>query len=183
MKNFVAGIVLFSFAILFSSLTGTSEIKEETSVNWLSWEEAVELSKKEKKKIFVDVYTDWCGWCKKMDKGTFGDPDVAAFLNDHYYPVKLNAEQKEDIIFQDYTFKYVATKNGRGYHQLAGALLDGNLRYPTVLFLDENFQIIQRFATYLDAPTFDMIQRYLADDSVRQSVTWEDFQKQYKANN
>jgi uncharacterized protein YyaL (SSP411 family) len=47
------------------------------AVNWVTFEQAVELSKKDKRKVFIDVYTDWCGWCKVMDKNTFSDPKVA----------------------------------------------------------------------------------------------------------
>ena len=61
-------------------------------VQWMSFEEAVAKNKLEPKKIFVDVYTDWCGWCKKMDAGTFNNPVVAKYLNEKYYNVKLDAE-------------------------------------------------------------------------------------------
>ena len=65
----------------------------------MSIEKAYELSLTEEnpKKIFIDVYTDWCGWCKRMDNTTFKDSVMVKFLNDNFYCVKLNAEQKEDI--------------------------------------------------------------------------------------
>lgn len=66
-------------------------------IKWLSWEEAVQLSETDAKpkKMFIDVYTDWCGWCKKMDKETFTDPKVIAFINENFHAVKLNAEDSQ----------------------------------------------------------------------------------------
>lgn len=105
-------------------------------VKWLSWEEAMELSLKEKKKIFLDVYTDWCGWCKRMDQTTFKDQQVASFLNDNFYPIKLNAEQRADITYQGKVFKF-RDVGRRGVHELAYSLLDGKLGYPSYVYLNE----------------------------------------------
>ena len=111
------------------------------NVKWMTWEEAVSAAKSDKaagrkpKKVFVDIYTGWCGWCKKMDTETFAQPQISAYLNDNFYPVKFNAEQKESIVFDGKTFKYVASGR-RGYHELAAALLAGKMSYPTVIFLN-----------------------------------------------
>src|SRR5690606_4382796 len=71
--------------------------KENKKINWVSIEEAERLTKEAPRKIFVDVYTDWCGWCKRMDATTFTDEAVVDYVNEHYYAVKLNAESKENI--------------------------------------------------------------------------------------
>src|SRR6187399_1544026 len=71
--------------------------KNET-INWITLQEAEKLNKKQPRKIVIDVYTDWCGWCKKMDKSTFADAKTAAYVNKHYYAVKLDAETKEEIV-------------------------------------------------------------------------------------
>jgi thioredoxin-related protein len=115
--------------------------KAETAVKWLSWEEAVAANEKQPKKLFVDIYTDWCGWCKRMDATTFKDEKVVGYLNEHFHAVKLDAEQKEDIEFDGHTFKFI--KGGRnGVHELAYSLLDGRLGFPSFVFLDENFRRI-----------------------------------------
>src|SRR5210317_2561338 len=75
--------------------------QENNSIHWLSFEQAVELQTQEgnSKKIFIDVYTDWCGWCKKMDKNTFNHPVIAELLNTKFYAVKFDAESKEPVNF------------------------------------------------------------------------------------
>ena len=90
----------------------------------MTWEEAVQKASTEAspKKLFIDVYTDWCGWCKKMDKDTFQNAEVAAYMSENFYMVKLDAEQKEPIEFKGKTYNFVATGR-RGYHELAAALL------------------------------------------------------------
>ena len=111
---------------------------QEADIKWYTWEEAVELSKTSPKKVFIDLYTSWCGWCKRMDATTFKEDDIVDYLNDNFYPVKFNAEQKESIDFNGKEFKFIA-QGRRGVHQLAYALLDGRLGYPAFVLLDESF--------------------------------------------
>ncbi|HEX7015836.1 MAG TPA: DUF255 domain-containing protein [Cyclobacteriaceae bacterium] len=146
-------------------------------VKWMTFEEAVQRSKTEKKKIFIDVYTDWCGYCKIMDKNTFNDPEVARILNEDFYPVKFNAEQREDVEFDGHVFRYVPA--GR-YHELAASLLNNKLSYPTVVFLTENFEMIQPLPGYRKAEEFHMIVQYIGEDHFK-TKTWQEFQQTYKS--
>ncbi|MEO1052602.1 MAG: DUF255 domain-containing protein, partial [Bacteroidota bacterium] len=152
---------------------------EEKLVKWMTFEEAVERSKTEKRKIFIDVYTDWCGWCKVMDKNTFSKEGIAQYLNENYYPVKLNAEQREDIQFKGHTFKYVP-EGRRGYHQLAASLLQYKLAYPSVVFLNENFEVIQIVQSYLKPDVFDPMMRFIGED-VGKEKSWAQFQREYQS--
>lgn len=186
MKQVLLGIVAFFCIIMAYAFTSTSKISSEEwsrNVKWMTWEEAVKANAaakaagKKPKKIFVDIYTDWCGWCKKMDTETFEQVAIAAYLNEHFYPVKFNAEQKETIVFDNQTFKYI--ENGqRGYHELAVALLAGKMSYPTVVFISEEFQLLQRIPGYLNISDFDMIMHYLAEEHYTQTP-WAEFQKKY----
>src|SRR5688572_1236536 len=152
-KVVTAGILAFLVVTLVSMAPKTIDQEEVTAVKWLTFEEAVEKSKTEKRKIFIDVYTDWCGWCKVMDKNTFSEAKVAKILNEKFYPVKFNAEQREDVVLNGKTYKFVANGNS-GYHELAAALLNNQLSYPTVVFLDEKFNMIQPLAGYMKPAEF-----------------------------
>ena len=140
-------------------------------INWMTWEAAAAANTKVPKKIFVDVYTDWCGWCKKMDATTFKDPSVVAILNSSFYPVKLNAEQKESIKWKGQEFKWVA--GGRdGYQQLAYELLDGQLSYPTYVLLDEEYSRILISPGYKAGDAIMKELKFGAENHYK-SITWE----------
>ncbi len=148
--------------------------QETTAVKWYSWEEAVELQKKKPKKIFVDVFTDWCGWCKRMDKVTFADPEVAAYLNKHFYPVKFNAEQREEIRFNNEVFGFVETGRGKGVHTLAYALLDGRMSYPSMVYLNERYERIMISPGYKEAADMLKELRFAAEEAYK-TTSWEEY--------
>ncbi|EKF56305.1 hypothetical protein I215_02243 [Galbibacter marinus] len=144
-------------------------------IQWMSWSEAVEKASSEKnpKKIFVDVYTNWCGWCKKMDKNTFNNPKVLDYMKDKYYMVKLDAEQKEDIQYKGKTFKFI--EQGRnGYHELAAALLQGKLSFPTTIFLNANQEILSPVPGYQGPEDFLKIAKYFGDD-IYKDKSWQEY--------
>lgn len=149
------------------------------AIVWHTWDEAVELNKTAPKKFLIDVYTDWCGWCKKMDKNTFTDPAVAAYVSEHFYAVKFNAEQRTEIKFQDQTFGFVANTNGGGgVHSLAYALLDGQMGYPSFVYLNEKLERIMISPGYKE-PADIMKELHFASEELYTTTTWE----KYKAEN
>jgi thioredoxin-related protein len=167
--------IFYCLAFLFcsSGIYANTTDPEPGKINWVSWEEAVELNKTNPKKVFIDLYTDWCGWCKKMDKSTFVDTEVVDFMNKHFYAVKFNAEQKEDISYQDKSFKFI--KSGRrGVHELAYALLDGRLSYPTFVILDESFARIMISPGFKKAPQI-MKELNFAQTEVYKKMSWQDY--------
>ena len=144
-------------------LTGPMILAQE--VQWMTLEEATALAETEKnpKKIFVDVYTDWCGWCKKMDKDTFENAEVAAYMNENFYMVKLDGEFKKPINFKGKTFNFVPSGR-RGYHELAMTLLNGRWSFPTVVFMDENLNLLSPVPGYHKPDPFLNIARYFGDN-------------------
>ncbi len=170
--------------LIFLMLTSMSSLKNasgpaEDGVKWISFQQALKNSKTEKRPVFIDVYTDWCGWCKVMDKNTFGDPAVARLLNEKFYAVKFNGEQKEDVVFDGKTFKFVPS-GSKGYHELAAALMNNKLSYPTVVFLDEDFRMIQPIAGYRKADEFHPIVQFIGEGHYK-TTKWEEWQSLYKS--
>jgi thioredoxin-related protein len=163
--------------IILVSLVLTLTMQAQTPVKWYTIEEAFLLTKKEPRKIIIDVYTDWCSWCKVMDSKTFSNKVIADYMNKNFYPVKFNAEQKADVSLNGKTYKFVAG-GSRGYHELAAELLNGQLGYPSVVFLDEKTNMIQPIQGYIKAKQFDGIIRFIGDDFYK-TKKWEDFQASY----
>ena len=154
------------------------DCQAQAPLQWYSFEEALELMKVEKKKIVIDVYTDWCGWCKKMDKSTFQKTQIANYLNEQYYPVKLNAEQREIINFAGQQFKYVDQGKSKSYHEFALAVTKGQLSYPTVVFIDEDLNIIQSIPGFRTAQEFEMIMTYFGEN-MHKEIPWSTYQQNY----
>lgn len=148
MKKVVFGTgLLIALAAIFAfaqPAVQAPNTEKEAVINWLTWEEAMAATEKEPKKIFIDVYTDWCGWCKRMDASTFTDSDVIAYMNENYYAVKFNAEKPGDKVYQGKTlgFREKASRRG-GVHELAIVLLNGRLGYPSFVYLDEETNSIK----------------------------------------
>ncbi|MFM1807936.1 MAG: hypothetical protein RLZZ242_661 [Bacteroidota bacterium] len=168
------------FFVFFMSLGWSTLSAQDQSIQWLSFEEAAEIAEKgTNKKFFIDVYTDWCGWCKKMDKETFNDPKVRAYMLANYHMVKFNAEQAESITYKGETYRLVG-KGRSMYHELAYALTQGNLSYPTVIFMTERFEVLSPVAGYYPASPFLHIATYFGD-SLYETMTWQDYEASLNA--
>ena len=162
--------------LLFTTVA--SVIFSQEGIKWYTWEEGMMKAEKENKKFVIDMYTDWCGWCKKMDKATFQNPVVAEYVNENYIAIKFDAEQKENITFKGEEHKYVRSGR-RGYHTLAAKLTNGRLSYPTVVFLDEDQQLIQAIPGYQGPQDFHPIAMYFAED-LHHQMPWSSFITSYK---
>ncbi len=174
MKN-IYSILMFACSLLFVNTNVSAQNKGiEQGIQWISIEEAEAKQKVAPRKIFMDVYTDWCGWCKVMDKKTFSNPKAIQFMNDNYYCVKLNAETLKTI---NYKGKKYETEPGVSVNPLVLEWMNNKLSYPTSLFFDENFKLIQPLPGYLELKTFEEIVRFLAKDAYTQ-MPFDDYKKQ-----
>ncbi len=164
--------------LLLIALLGGS-LQAQDKINWLSFEELEAAQAEEPRKVFVDLYTDWCGWCKRMDKATFQHPGIVAYVNENYYAVKFNAETKDTVRFLGQDFKYI--KNGRkGYNELAAVLANGQLSYPTIVYLDEEMKVIQPVPGYMDPKSFEQVITYLAGDHHKEQP-FDQYKKNYQS--
>lgn len=152
---------LLFFTIFFSSIGQNHPGK----VKWYTIDEATKLQKENPKPIFVDIYTDWCGWCKKLDATTFNDDNISSYLNNYYYPVKLDAESADTMMYYGEAFVHpTGTKRTRTYHPLAQKLLGGKSAFPTMTFITPD-QKIMPVSSYMDAKKIQPLLVWVAEQA------------------
>jgi thioredoxin-related protein len=175
MKTMKRALIITLFALL-----GTSGIAQGT-INWMSIEEAEARCAEEPRMIFIDVYTDWCGWCKRMDKDTFSNPVIAKYMNDHFYAVKLNAETSDTITFQGQQYVGYVREDGRnGSHRLARTLLKGKMSYPSYVIMNEEMKVLQVIGGYQQAEAFEPMIHFFGDGAYK-VMSGSDFMKEFKS--
>lgn len=142
-------------SILIFILTPLATFSNENKVNWLTFEQLEDSLATNPKKVYINFYTDWCSYCKKMDKEVYTKQEVIENLNE-YYAVKFDAQSEDLITFggQDFVNDQVE-KSRTPVHQIAQILAtrDDNFVPPAVVILDENFVVSDRFFEYLDSKT------------------------------
>lgn len=154
-------------------------------INWMTMDEALAAQKENPKKIFMDVYTTWCGPCKMLDKNTFSDKSVIEYVNKNYYAVKFNAEGNEPVTYQDFTYtnpRYQEGRKGRNSQHLLAHALKVNA-YPTVVFFKENGDLIQAVPGYRTPKQLEIFLKMIHTDDYLKVTTneaWEAYQKDFK---
>ncbi|TYA53140.1 thioredoxin family protein [Formosa maritima] len=171
-------IIILVVAIMFVGTISAQEIK------WVTLEQAVELQKKNPKKIMIDAYTNWCGPCKMLDKNTFQNKDVADYVNTYYYAVKFNAEGNETINFKGNTFTNPsynpANANRRNSpHQLSTYFSVRS--YPTILFLDETGEFLTPVIGYKTPQQLEVYLKLFKENAHKNMKTQEDFSTYYSS--
>ena len=171
-------LVIFTL-VAISARSQNATNPEPSSVKWYTIQEAEKLYNQSPRPYFIDTYTDWCGWCKKMDKDTFTNSVISDILNSKFYPVKFNAEGKESVNFMGKTF--INDGKSGAAHQLAVSLLQGQLSYPTVVFLykqkDGKFGI-SPVPGYKEPKEMETILSFFGDNAFG-TKTWDEFQKDF----
>lgn len=174
MKN-LGLLLMFFFAV---------NVISAQKINWVSFEEALELQKKEPRKIMVDMYTVWCGPCKMLDKNTFQNKDVVAYVNKHYYAVKFNAQGNEEVNYKDRLFTNpnynpALAKRRNSAHQLASYFKVQ--AYPTIVFLDESAEFLTPLRGYKKPQDLELYLKLFKNDDHKGMTTQEAFNNYFKA--
>ncbi|MFV0237971.1 MAG: thioredoxin family protein [Flavobacteriales bacterium] len=144
MKNILS--IIF---ITFFGLTISAQVK------WFTIEEAViEQKEHPDKKLFVDFYTDWCGYCKTMEKKTLNEEVISKLINTHFIPVKFNAEKQTVFTYRGEKFELLEGSNGKTLNMFAYRALMGNIGYPSFVVVDGKGKFIDGAQGYFTPKQF-----------------------------
>lgn len=148
------------------------------AVLWMSLPDAERLARRKGKMILIDVTTDWSGWSKLMDKNTYSNKQVIRYINENFYPVRLNAESQDTIVFNN--LAYFNAPRAR-YHTLAYSLLEGKMDFPSTVILDEDINVLLVIPGYMDTRKMEVVLHYFSEKIyLDQTRTFQDFQEEFR---
>ena len=142
-------ILLVLLMLSFSAITFAKDLQ------WKNFNDGIAEAKKSGKKVLIDVYTDWCKWCKKMDAETYTDKKIKVYLEKNYVLIKLNAEGIGNISYAGQTISPAQFAQQMG--------IDG---YPATLFLKGNGDPITVLPGYSEPKMFIHVISYIAENQI-----------------
>ena len=172
MKRIILLVVIF-----ISTISAKAQ-----EINWISVDKAIELQKKNPKKIMIDVYTNWCGPCKKLDANTFHNKEVVDYVNKNYYAVKFNAEGNDIINYKGKKYsnpKYDPARAKSRNHSHEFSKFMGITAFPTIVFLDEKAGMIIPLKGYRTPQQLELYLKMFNKNDHKKFTSNEDFQTYY----
>jgi thioredoxin-related protein len=171
-KIMLAGFCAWVFAFSCAEKPASKGPK----LQWMTLQEATTAMQKEKRPILIDLYTDWCGWCKEMDKKTYTNDSVIAYIGQKFYPVKLNAESRETFLWQDRKFRFNSSYRA---NDIALYLTHGQLSFPTTVIIPLGDPDPQPVPGYLKPEELELIVKYFGEGQYGK-VPFEAWQRNFK---
>lgn len=166
--------LLFGWIVVFSC--GQRPAVSNDKLQWLTLAQVADSLQVNKKPLLIDLYTGWCGWCKVMDKKTYANKKVAAYLQQKFYPVKIDAETREVLTWQGKRYGYNAAYKT---NEIALALTRGQLSYPTTVIIPVDGEP-QAIPGYLTPPELELLVKYFGEGHFGKKDFGE-FQRSFKA--
>jgi len=172
MKKILFTLLIISTATIFMfsscSKKHSSNDKGSSEITWYTFNEGLELAKKENKPIIVDFYADWCKWCKVMEKETFTDKIVSKKMKEKFITIRIHTDkpQSQKINFQN--------------HQLTPDQFSqfmGVTGLPTLLFLNAKGEAITKIPGYVKADMFSYILSYIDEKCYKKHVNFNDYKQ------
>jgi len=170
-------VIVFFSLILCVVFSTAFKTPKKDKINWMTVSELQAAYSKNPRPVIVDIYTHWCGWCKVMDKQTFSNDNVADYINEHYYAVRFDAENKDSVSWNGRQFGYNATYK---VNELAVFLTSGQMSYPTTVFFPNITAQPAPLSGFLKPNEIEPPLKYFGDGFYK-SQNFQDFYKKFSA--
>lgn len=168
----IYALVMLSFGSMKTANVGKEKIQ------WLTLEEAKAKFQENPKPLIIDLYAKWCYWCKVMDKKTYNDQQVIDYINQNFYPVKLDAETKKTIQWRDKSFEFNKEVNVNDFSLY---LTNGQLSFPTTVIYTSFSEAPATIPGFMSPEEIEPVLKYFGGQSYRKQ-TFQDFLKGFKKN-
>lgn len=168
-------LILFFCLIIFCS----AKIKPANNdkVQWLKLDEISAKVKEQDKPILIDLYTDWCYWCKVMDKKTYSKSKVIEYINEHFYSARINAETKDDLSWKEKTYSY---NNNYRINEFALFVTYGQASFPTTVIIPDANSAPIPVAGYLEPKELEKILKYFGEGAYK-TMNFPEFEKTFRS--
>ena len=154
MKSFIYRSLLLIVVLLLGCVSPSVKVTSSGApLKQYQFWELDSLMKKKQLPVAVFLHAKWCTFCSNMKQTTLQNEAVVKLLNENYYFLSFDGEQKEDVVFRNHRFQYQATGRNTGTHELATALgeMDGTLTYPTFVLLNSDYEIVFQHNAFLNS--------------------------------
>jgi thioredoxin-related protein len=170
--------LLFVFIASFFVLS-SAKVKptEKEKINWLSIDEVNLKMKSEPRPIIMDIYTNWCYWCKVMDKKTYNNKEVVSYINQHFYAVKLNAETKQAVVWNNKSYSYDEANKVNDFALFA---TQGQLAFPNTVIFPLKMEVPAAIPGFMEPKEIEVILKYFGEGFYK-SQNFNEYSANFKA--
>ena len=159
-------IVLLCAALMAPLVVASPRAAAAADSQWRTWNAGLHEAQESSRPVLVDVYTEWCGWCKRMDKDVYARRDVREYLAKKFVMVKLDAEAADDAEFEGKAF---TSRSLAQRFRVTG--------YPTTIFLTASGEHLANVPGYIPADRFILLLHYIGDGAVDKGQSFDDYVK------
>ena len=170
-------LTLISSWLMVQPLISDKNLIKKEQLHWMTLQEAETAMLKERRPMLIDLYTSWCGWCKVMDKKTYSNKQVIDYVQDKFYPVRINAETQENLNWGNKLYGFNSQYRA---NDLAVYLTYGQLSFPTTVFIPTDGSGPQPIAGYQNPRDFELIVKYFGEGRYGKE-SFEQYQQAFKA--
>ncbi len=153
-------IILWISLFLF----GQTTYAQSAGMKWMTLAEAEAAAAKDPRPILIDLYTEWCGWCKVMDKKTYKNKNVFDYLNGKFRAVKLDAESKGSLQWKGKSYAYNSQYK---VNEIAFFLAGGQLSFPTTVIIPAGTNDPQPIPGFLEPKDLEQVVKYFGEGAYK----------------